>query len=242
MEILFKSVDFIALNKHAGMLMYEPSGKKIVRQGEAEAWTVADFVRGAFPETAQVGDSPAERPGMVHRLDKETSGVLLIARSQEAFLHLKSQFAERKVTKEYLALVYGVFRESRIINKPIGIVPYSVRRSTGARNMRMIKPAVTSISSLAVREEVPRVTFLKAEPKTGRTHQIRVHLASIGLPVVGDKVYGQKKQEIALERHFLHAYRLSFLDMSGNEVSVVAPLPESLSNVLRGLGLSVNVN
>jgi 23S rRNA pseudouridine1911/1915/1917 synthase len=173
------------------------------------------------------------RAGIVHRLDKETSGVILVALSEAARLHLMAQFAARSVHKRYLALVDGVPSTlSGIINAPIG-------RDPAQRKRMAILPANRggreAISQFQVLERFAQHTLLEVLPQTGRTHQIRVHLAFIGCPIVGDAVYGRRKPTLKLGRHFLHAESILFRNLAGEQVRVQAPLPPELARTLAAL-------
>jgi 23S rRNA pseudouridine1911/1915/1917 synthase len=161
------------------------------------------------------------RPGIVHRLDKDTSGVILVARTDAAHRALAAQFAGRTVEKVYLALVHGKVRaDSGRITKPIARDP--VRRTRMTARLDSGREALTEYR---VRQRFEKFTYLEVRIGTGRTHQIRVHLASIGHPVAGDRVYGAP----AAERLFLHAWKIGFVSpASGDRVAVESPLPEGL--------------
>jgi len=230
-EVIYKDKNYLVLNKPAGALVH-PTSKK-------EAGTLASWLLENYPETGKVGDDPANRPGIVHRLDRETSGVMIIARNQETFDFLKNIFQKREAQKTYLALVYGkVENRTGRIDKPMGIKSGTIRRSVTAT--KMVKPAVTDyevVKYVALRQaqdnKVVDATLLKVMPRTGRTHQIRVHLAFIGHPVMGDKVYGGKRGVLAgLNRQFLHAQMIEFTGPNGERVKFEADLPEELQDIL----------
>jgi len=233
MEVIFSNKDVIAINKPAAVLVHRTSAK---RTGEE---TVADEIVKQFPEVRSVGDDPAMRPGIVHRLDKDTSGVLLVARNQEAFEYLKKLFQRREIKKEYLALVYGGVKTDGIIRKPIGLRPGTTKHSVNAKQMKMVKEAVTRYE---VEEQFEKnegkdiYTLLRVFPETGRTHQIRVHLASISHPVVGDALYGGKKERRKKgERLMLHARVLELTLPSGEKMHFEAEPPESFKEGLKRL-------
>lgn len=229
-EVLYEEKDFVIIHKPAGLLTHSTPQKT----GGEE--TLALWVRERYPETGAVGDDPKGRPGIVHRLDKDTSGVLLVARTQTFFEYFKRLLEEREVKKTYLALVHGKVDKSLTIEKPIGLVPGSTKRSTRAKAMKMVKEAITEIQPVKTyRLGDKTFTLLKVYPKTGRTHQIRVHLASIGHPVVGDKLYGGKRPTLGLERHFLHAESLEFSTPDGRRVKIESELPEDLQRALNTL-------
>ncbi len=233
--IIYEDRDIVAVNKPAGVLVHK-TGVAFGKNGKKEDDTIVDFLLKHFPEIRLVGDrhtsggSSIERSGIVHRLDRETSGVIIAARNQESFSDLKTQFQERKVRKSYLALVYGIIEKQGVINKPIGLKPGTIKRSVTAKNMKMIKEAVTEYIP---QKHFKAATLLMVTPKTGRTHQIRVHLASIGHPIVGDTLYGFKKQTLCSPRQFLHAESIEFTTLSGKRMKIEAELPDDLKEVLR---------
>ena len=219
----------MAVNKPAGLLVH---GFRVTVDGEkrhiAES-TLVDWLLKKYPEVKGVGDLPRWRSGIVHRLDKGTSGVLLIAKNQEYFHYLKDLFKNQEVSKTYLALVKGNIKpESGIIDKPIGLKSGTVKRTVFTKNAKMVKEALTEYK---VKEYLPNFSLLEVKPKTGRTHQIRVHLASLGHPVVGDPLYGGGKVE-NLKRLFLHAYSLEFSPTPGKKLKLTADLPEDLTRFL----------
>ncbi len=217
-EILYEDASVIAINKPAGLVVHAGAG--------AESGTLVNRLVHHFAALSQVGGGL--RPGIVHRLDKGTSGVLLVARNDAAHQALAAQFAGRTVEKVYLTLVHGKVRnEEGRIATPIARDP--------ERRIRMTTRLDTGRSALTqyrVRERFDKLTYLEVRIGTGRTHQIRVHLASIGHPVVGDKLYGAPVDE----RIFLHAHRISFTSpASGERVTVEAPLAPELEQWLTRL-------
>ena len=215
--------NFIVLAKPAGMAVHGGAGVK----GE----TITDWLVKKYPETKRVGDDPAIRPGIVHRLDKDTSGVMVVARTPEAFAALKNLFKERKVEKTYLALVIGTPKKSfGVIDAPIGrLMAHPTKRGVGSRT-RGARGAITEYRLL---ERLGGYALLAVKPKTGRMHQIRVHLASLGHPVAGDRIYGGTRAALpGLDRQFLHAWRLSFSYPEGRRWQFEAALPEELERVL----------
>jgi 23S rRNA pseudouridine1911/1915/1917 synthase len=171
-----------------------------------------------------------DRPGIVHRLDAGTSGLLVVAKDDETHDLLTGMLAVREVGREYLALVRGeVAHEAFTVEAPLGRdrARVTVRRGTG----------VEAVTDLEVRERLPGVTLLVARPRTGRTHQIRVHLRSVGHPILGDRAYGgggDDARRLGLSRPFLHAWRLSFAHpVTGERIEVEEPLPEDLREALR---------
>lgn len=233
--VIFENNDLIAVNKPAGVLVHESAIKGSKNRKNSER-TVVEWVLQKYPEITSVGDDPKERPGIVHRLDKETSGVLLIAKNQSFFDYLKELFKSRKVQKTYIALVSGKLQGKGIIDKPIGLRSGTTKHSTNARRMKMIKPAVTEYDALETIEKQGNFfTEVRLTPKTGRTHQLRVHLASIGHPIIGDMLYGNKKNPWELKRQFLHAEGLEFSMPDGHRIRIEAELPKELKKVLEDL-------
>ncbi len=243
-KVIYKDEDFLVLNKPAGLIVHPAKS--------SDEESVTKWLLENFPEVKDVGDKPIERaslrsssfggprPGIVHRLDKDTSGILVVARNQKAFEYLKNLFQNHQVKKTYLALVCGWLKEKEgLIDKPIGILSGSVRRTTHIKNANMIKEAKTRYK---VRKELElkdpsassgqaNFSLLELEPLTGRTHQIRVHLNSIGHPVVGDKLYG-RKNPLNLSRQFLHADSIEFTLPNGSQLKVGVDLPEELERVI----------
>jgi 23S rRNA pseudouridine1911/1915/1917 synthase len=226
-KIIFENKDFLVINKPAGLMVHAArvSSKHRVDEVRGAEPTLVDWLLTNRPEIKNVGDEPTLRPGIVHRLDKATSGVMIIAKTQETFLQLKKLFQEHRMQKTYFALVYGVpKKEKGIIDAPIGIKTGTLKRSI--HSSKMAKEAVTEYS---VEKKSGEFSLLKVSPKTGRTHQIRVHLASIGHPIVGDMLYGKKVQPDGVHRLMLHAASLSFSDDDGNRFEFEAPLPSGFS-------------
>ena len=191
---------------------------------------------GGENENLIFGDDPELRPGIVHRLDKETSGILVMAKNQKAFEFLKSQFQNREVVKKYLALVEGKLKKEKdVIVLPIGRSVNDFRKKMAAGVTKgELKDAITEYETL---ESFPNYTLVEVYPKTGRTHQVRVHFKAIGNPVVCDSLYGGKRMTCPfdLARHFLHANFLEFTAPSGAKLKIEADLPEDLEKVLKGL-------
>lgn len=246
-EIIKVGQDFLALNKPAGLAVYRPP-----KEAGASESTVVDWLLKHYPEVRGVGARSEQslsgytenRPGIVHRLDRGTSGVLVVARNQAAYEFLKRQFMERTVQKEYLALVWGALKEDGgVINAPLA------RSRRGGFRWRVAKPSDQNQREAQTEWQVdpafaksfgearhnPPWTLLRLWPKTGRAHQLRVHLAHIGHPIAGDPVYAFKNQPKidGLTRIFLHAAGLT-LALPGEDQPrrLEAPLPEELKGVL----------
>lgn len=219
LSILYEDADVVAIDKPAGMVVHAGAG--------VESGTLVNAVLGRFRSLSAVGGEL--RPGIVHRLDKDTSGVILIARHDAAHRALAAQFASREVRKTYLALVHGDVAPLGKIEKPIARDP--VRRVRMTTRVASGRPALTWWRRL---EQFDRLAYLEVEIGTGRTHQIRVHLASAGHPVVGDTLYGAPRSPLG--RFFLHAHRIEFRSpTSGRNVAVTAPLAAELAAYLDSL-------
>jgi 23S rRNA pseudouridine1911/1915/1917 synthase len=217
LNIIYEDDDLLVVNKPAGLAMHPGSGL----EGEP---TVADFARH------HTTDPDPERPGIVHRLDLDTSGLVILAKTSESKAYLQQQFASRAVHKTYTTLVVGRPSPAEaVIRLPLDRDPARpLRRSVipGGRE------AVTRYRTL---QTYPGYALLEANPETGRTHQIRVHLASIGHPVAGDTLYGPPRRPLGLNRQFLHASALEFTAPSGQHLQLESPLPPDLVNIRREL-------
>ncbi len=225
--VLYEDNDLIVINKPAGLRVHA-DGKKIVP-------TLVDWIVVRYPEIVGVGEPMVlegqiiDRPGIVHRLDQETSGALIVAKHQDAFLFLKQQFKDRKVTKEYKSFVWGHLKEkSGIINEPIGRNKNDFRRWQAGRGVRgETRDAVTAwqvVEQFSNNEQM--FSFVSLWPKTGRTHQLRVHMSYIQRPIVGDKLYAPSKSfALGFERVALHAHKIAFSSLHGKEIVVEAPYP-----------------
>ncbi len=220
LDVLYEDDQVIVINKPSGMVVHPGAGN--------QSGTVVNALLAYYPPVRSVGEP--DRPGVVHRLDKETSGVLIFAKTQKAYKWLVKEFMSRDTDKAYLALVDGQPPtptgriEAPIIRDP----NIRTRMAVGLRGQG--KPAITEYFTL---ENFENHTFLEAHPITGRTHQIRVHLSYLGTPVVGDTLYGRRKPSLDLDRFFLHA-RLLSVRLPGNrgEQTFEAPLPEELQAVI----------
>ena len=213
LDVLYEDSDLLVINKSAGMVVHPAAGN----------WhgTLVNAVLHHSPDLEGVGG--VHRPGIVHRLDKDTSGVIVVAKNDTAHRNLQAQFKAREVEKEYLALVYGgISPERGEINAAVGRDPRE-RKRMGVMAAGRGRPATTRYETLAA-YRMPstgeRLSLLACRPLTGRTHQIRVHLAHVNHPIVGDEVYGpRRKLPFACARQFLHAHRLRFrLPASGEFV------------------------
>ncbi len=232
-SILFEDTNLAVLNKPAGLLTHP-------RHLKDKSESLVPWLLGKYPELKAVGDQPTLRPGIVHRLDKDTSGLIIVARSQSAYEYLKKLFQTREVHKTYVALVYGNVKDQHgSINIPLGKI--GTKQSTRIHGKHELneKNAITEYSVMDhFSLGALRFTLLEVRPLTGRTHQIRVHLKSIGHPIFGDNVYGGKQGKLdhaMLKRFFLHALKLSFVSLSGEALSFETDIPKELSTFLETL-------
>ncbi len=217
LPIIYQDNDLIVIDKPAGLVVHAGAG----RHHEP---TVADFAR------RHTSDPDADRPGIVHRLDRDTSGLLVIARSTTAKTWLQQQWRTRRVHKTYQLLVSGrVQPPEAIIKLPLDRDPAQpLRRHVSSAG----RPAVTRYRTLAT---YPGYSFMEAYPETGRTHQLRVHFAALGHPIIGDALYGAPPTHLGLKRQFLHATGLTFTTPTGQTLTLTSPLPPELQDVLSRL-------
>lgn len=223
LDIIFENDDLMVINKPAGMVVHPAAG-----HGQG---TLVHAALAHAPEMEGIGGE--QRPGVVHRLDKNTSGLILLAKNDRTHRMLQEQFKQRKVHKVYLALVDGQ------PPTPTGRIEAAIGRNPGERKLMAVvsdlkgRPAISDYRTLA---RYFGHTLLEVQPLTGRTHQIRLHLAFIGCPVAGDTIYGGRRSTVPLARHFLHAARLS-VTLPGEDQprSFEAPLPPELTQILDSL-------
>ncbi|MDD5032811.1 MAG: RluA family pseudouridine synthase [Candidatus Pacebacteria bacterium] len=229
-EIIYEDENVLAINKPAGLLAHRAEKTK------PEEKTLADWILENRPEISTVGDEPKLRPGLVHRLDRDTSGIMVIAKNQKSFEFLKKQFQEHEAKKNYTALVEGEVKEdSGEINLPIGrSAKNPSRRVASKKAVGKLRDSLTeykTVKKFFAGEN--KFTLLSVSPKTGRTHQIRVHLKAISRPVVCDKLYSKNPLcPFGLKRHFLHASSLEISLPDGGKIKLEADLPEDLKNTL----------
>jgi 23S rRNA pseudouridine1911/1915/1917 synthase len=234
LDVVYEDADLVVVNKPAGLVVHPAPGHA--------SGTLVNALLGRHPELAanatQRGDGEGAagaahtRPGIVHRLDKDTSGLIVVAKHERAQRSLAAQLKNREMDKRYLALVDGAPNaETGTIDAPIGRDP---RRP---QQMGIVAGGRAAVTHSRVLRRYGRHTLLECKPVTGRTHQIRVHLAAIGCPVAGDTTYGRKTPSLLLSRHFLHASRLTLrLPSSGEPRTFEAPLPADLTAALAALG------
>jgi len=232
LNIIYEDESVIVIDKPAGLAIHPRQTKAGAPLTKELNNTLVSGLLAHYPPLANVGDQPEIRPGIVHRLDKDTSGLMIIAKNQKTFNWLKKQFQERKVFKKYLALVNGELKnDSGTIEAPLG---RSKNDPTKQKIDATGKPAITEYE---VKRRFKNFTLLETSPKTGRLHQIRVHLTHLGHPVAGDKKYGPKNRPCSagLKRQFLHAQELKIILPEGNKKTFSAPLPMDLTTVIEKL-------
>lgn len=232
--VLYEDDNVVVINKPYGWLTHA--------DGHSNAPTVVEWLLSRVPTAAGVGEtgySPKgielDRSGVVHRLDRETSGVLILAKDQTTHQFLKQQFKDHKVYKEYRALVYGRLNDRwGTINRAIGRSATDPRRRSAERGARgVLREAVTDFERIGVGEyEGEPFSYVKLMPKTGRTHQLRAHLRAIDRPIVGDGLYGEhridKSNNLGLGRLALHAHVLELVLPSGQTERFIAPIPQEM--------------
>lgn len=226
-EILYEDANIVAIMKPSGVMTHP--------DGHSKDETVSDWFARTYPDSKEVGEvqrrtdgSEIKRPGIVHRLDRETSGVLVLAKTDEAHAHLKEVFKNREAKKEYLAFTYGVPKEQR------GVIEFSIGRSRKDFRLRSAQPKAKgtlreAITRYEVIGDIGTHALLRVMPETGRTHQIRVHLKAIHHPVVCDSLYAPKQVcDLGFSRLGLHAHSLDIPLLSGERMTIIAPIPEDL--------------
>jgi 23S rRNA pseudouridine1911/1915/1917 synthase len=232
--ILFENDDVVVINKPYGLLVHED-------WHSGDAPTVVAWFLEHYPEAKGVGEvslkpdgTPLERSGVVHRLDRETSGVMILAKNKEAHAFLKSQFHDRKVKKEYRAFVYGQIHDKwGTINRPIGRSTNDFKKRSAERGAKgTLREAVTHFEKIGAGEYLgEQFSYLKLRPQTGRTHQLRVHLRAVDRPIVADRLYAEKKiatsNNLKMDRLALHAHVLELILPHGQTERFIAPLPQS---------------
>jgi len=221
LDVVYEDDDIIVVNKPQGMVVHPAAGNR--------AGTLVNALLAHSQGLSGIGGK--ERPGIVHRLDKDTSGLLVVAKNDHAHISLARQIQAREVLREYVAVVHGRVRDDRgRVDAPIGRHPVHRQRMAVVPGGR---PAVTDYEVL---ERFPDYTYLRLKLQTGRTHQIRVHMVHLGHPVVGDPVYGPRRCPWQLAGQCLHARRLGFRHpRTGEWLTFEAPLPAAMEKVLRDL-------
>lgn len=219
LEIIYEDSDLLVVAKPAGVVVHPGAGH-----------THNTLVNALLAHCPALATDDTNRPGIVHRLDRDTSGLLIVAKTERTLEHLRAQFKQHRVQKRYLALVHGrPPTPYGIIEAPVGRDPRRRQRMAVIPGGRAARTAYQQLTTLG------EYTLLCVTPETGRTHQIRVHLAWLGIPVAGDRVYGRRREQVPMPRQFLHAWQISFEHLSGVQLSLEAPLPADLRAVLDAL-------
>jgi 23S rRNA pseudouridine1911/1915/1917 synthase len=231
--IIFENDEVLVVDKPAGLVVHS--------DGKTKEPNLTDWVVEKYPMVVDVGEPAVydgkeiARPGIVHRLDRETSGVIMLAKTQESFENLKKQFQDREMEKTYNAFVYGsVKNEEDTIDRPIGKSKSDFRKWSAQRGARgVMREAVTDYKVL---EKNKDFSYVEVSPKTGRTHQIRVHFKAINYPVVCDKLYAPKRDcALGFDRLALHAKSITFSLLNGESVTVEADLPKDFQEAVKML-------
>lgn len=221
-DVLYEDNDIIVVNKPKGMVVHPANGNPDGTLVNAVMAICKDSLSGIGGEI---------RPGIVHRLDKDTSGTIIVAKNDKAHINMSEQIKNHEVEKTYIALVKGFVKENEAtINMPIG------RSAKDRKKMAVSKNGKNAVTHFKVIERFVNYTLLEVKIETGRTHQIRVHLSQIGYPIVGDAVYSNGKNEWGIEGQCLHAKSLKFKHpITGKEMFIEAPMPEYFENIIKEL-------
>lgn len=233
-SVIYEDSDVLVINKPIGLVVHS--------DGKTKEETLVDWILEHYPRMAHVGEPFTKedgtqilRPGIVHRLDRETSGVLMLVKNQKSFEHFKKLFQNREITKIYNAFVYGEIKNTEgIIDRSIGKSKKDFRLWSAQRGARgTLREAVTEYKVLKISKDF---SFVEIKPKTGRTHQIRVHFKAINHPVVCDSLYAPKRPcELGFKRLALHASALEFTTISGKIITAKAKFPNDFQNALLAL-------
>ncbi len=227
-SIVYEDKNILVINKPSGLITHP-------KNAEDKQESVAGWLVEKYPEIKTVGEDPL-RPGLVHRLDKDTSGLLVVAKNQDSFLYLKNLFQDKKIKKFYLALVCGKPKEPKgVVDAPMGRI--GMKRTTQVRGNKKLKDKKEAMTDYRTVKNYRDFTLLEVSPHTGRTHQIRVHLKSIGTPIAGDPLYGHKNVTNPKQpgRLFLHAYKLQFVSPDGKSLAFETDLPDDLQKFINEL-------
>lgn len=242
--ILYEDKDVLVINKPAGLNVHPDGRSTKLTASKNKQKTLVDWILKKYPSAKNVGEplvlddgTKILRPGIVHRIDKETTGALIIAKNKNAYEFLKEQFQNRKVHKVYNLFVYGLIKEDRgMIDRQIGRSPNDFRKWSAQRGARgEMREATTYFKVLKRKNDI---TFLEAMPKTGRTHQIRVHFTAINHPLVKDSLYAshfflKQKNQLGFKRLALHARELEITLPSGKLLDIIAPYPEDFEKAVK---------
>lgn len=230
-KILFENNEVLVINKPAGLVVHS--------DGKTDESNLVDWLLSKYPEIKDVGEPGRDssgnevlRSGIVHRLDRETSGVMLIAKTQESFHNLKNQFKNHEIKKVYEAFVWGEMKNDEgIIDRPISRSSKDFRMWTAQRGGRGEEREAVTVYKLINRKE--GFSYVEIRPKTGRTHQIRVHFKAINYPLVGDRLYGKGVENpIGFNRLALHSKQTTFKLLNSEEITISAPYPEDFSRAI----------
>ncbi|MBI4261936.1 RluA family pseudouridine synthase [Candidatus Uhrbacteria bacterium] len=232
--IIAETKEYMVINKPSGVIVHQADGHR-------EPDAITNWAVAHDPAIAAIGDDPV-RPGIVHRLDQDVSGCMVIAKTPASFLHLKSAFQAGSIEKKYTALVYGV-----LVNRG-GTLNFPIARSTTHDGRMAARPKTgesrmmnnelrtdekDAVTEYTVLKQYQQYALVEARPRTGRTHQIRVHFHALGHPIVGDPLYQPKeKRKPIIDRVFLHATQLSFQDLHGTRQTYTSPIPKQLQQIL----------
>ncbi len=229
--ILYEDADILAINKPAGLVVHG--------DGKTKEPTLSDWIISKYPDIKKVGEpgrtasgEEVDRPGIVHRLDRDTSGVMLVAKNQASFENLKTQFQNHEIKKTYHAFVFGEMKNDKgTIDRPIGRSNKDFRMWSAQRGARgELREAVTDYQVL---NRGKGYSFVQVNPKTGRTHQIRVHFKAISYPLVADSLYAPSRENtLGFERLALHSHEVTFAGVDGKSHTVVAPYPEDFVSAM----------
>ena len=223
-KILLETDDYLVLNKPSGLMVHPALNNPQV--------TLVDWLLEKYPQVKKVGEN-AQRPGIIHRLDRDVSGAMLIALNQPTYAYFKKKFQEHEIKKTYTALAHGKFEDSEMF------IDFPLIRSRRAGRI-VAQPKATSEgrqaqTMITVEKQYQQTTLILCQPITGRTHQIRVHCKAVGHPIVGDPIYGQKKSSLNPGRIFLHSTNLEFTDNKNEKIVIKCPLPKILKDFLTSI-------
>jgi len=231
LDIVYQDNNLIVINKPSGLVVH--AGVKNPKN------TLVNALLSHYPGIKEVGDEPALRPGIVHRLDKDVSGLMIIAKNNKTFQYLKKQFKQKKVKKVYTALVWGGFKKEKGgTDLPIAQNPKNPAKMVVVRDSKneLAQKAQTALTKFEVIKRFDNLALIRVYLKTGRRHQIRVHFKSLSHPLINDRLYGNRNQKtLGSGRIFLHSTQLEFSHPSGKKMRFTSPLPAELKKILKSL-------
>ena len=237
--ILYEDEDILAINKPAGLVVHGDGRSTSLTTSKTKERTLVDWLLQKYPGIINVGEPGRTasgetilRSGIVHRLDRETSGVMLVAKTEKAFQNLKEQFQKHEIEKIYHAFVFGELKKRQgTIDRPIGRSSKDFRMRSAQRGARgEMREAITEYKVISANKNY---SFVEVSPKTGRTHQIRVHFKAINYPLVSDSLYAPNcENSLGFKRLALHSYQITFADIKGVSHTVTAPYPEDFDKAL----------